>query len=71
MSQVTVTAKAGPAVTLTAGVFTNVTSFAIDCDNEILTIVQSSPARTLQLDIGAATTITCTVSGNTYTVSIS
>jgi hypothetical protein len=66
---VTVTGTAGPGLTITAGVFTGVTFFSINTDNEILELV--SNGRTVQVNIGAATTITCTVSGNTYTLTIS
>jgi hypothetical protein len=65
----TITGKVGPAGTLTAGVFTEVSSFQIETDKEILTLVTGN--RTLQIDIAAATTITCTVSGSTYTLTIS
>lgn len=69
MSQVTVTGKIGPGVTVTTVVFSNVTSFAINTDNEILSIIQTD--KRTDIDITAATTITITVSGNNYTVSIS
>lgn len=67
-STVTVTGKTGPNLTVTAQVFTNVDSFSIDCNSEILTINHN--AKVTQIDIGAQTTITVTVSGNTYTVEI-
>lgn len=68
---VTVTGKVGPAVTLTAAVFTNVTYFAIDTLSNILTLTQSDPNRTQQIAITAATTITATKSGSVYTLTIS
>lgn len=68
-STATVTGKTGPGGTLTAAVFNNVTSFKIETDSEMLELV--TDGRILQVDISAATTITCTVSGNTYTLTIS
>ncbi len=69
----TITGKIGPAGTLTAAVFNNITFFSIDTTNEILDIMYNngSGAQRTQIDIGADTTITCTVSGNTYTLTIS
>lgn len=68
-STATVTGKVGPGSTLTAGVF-QVVSFQVETESEILTLV-TTDRRTLQIDIAAATTITCTVSGNNYTLTIS
>lgn len=65
----TVTGKVGPALTLTAGVFTSVTSFSINCSTNILAFTQDSVVR--EVDITAATTITATKSGSTYTLTIS
>ncbi len=66
----TVTGKAGAGITVTAAVFTNVTSFTIDTVNNILTMVQGStviPA----ISIASAATVTVTKSGSTWTVAIS
>lgn len=68
-STVTVTGKAGPGVTVTAQTFTGVDSFSIECENEILVINQGGTIT--KIAISSATTITCTVSGNTYTLTIS
>ena len=69
---VTVTGVIGPAVSVTASVFTNVSSFDIACNGkEILTLTFSDGRGPLQISIAAATTITVTVSGQNYTVSIS
>lgn len=72
-STATVTGKVGPGVTLTTVVFQNVKFFSIDTDNEVLDIVYNNGdgQRRTQVDIAADTTITCTVSGNTYTLTIS
>jgi hypothetical protein len=69
MSQVTVTGKVGPNISITAGVFANVTQFDMNSDNNILTIWQGTKATAVS--ITSATTITVTVSGGQYTVSIS
>lgn len=66
---VTVTGTAGPAQTLTAAVFTDVSSFTIDCASNILTFTQNSVVK--QVSIAAATTITATKSSSTYTLTIS
>jgi len=69
---VTVTGVVGPAVTMTAAVFSNVASFAIDCAGKvILTLTFNDGRGPFQISIAAATTITVTVSGAAYTVSIS
>lgn len=73
-STVTVTGKVGPASTVTALVLTNVSKFSIDTTNELLTVELgegSQPPKVREFDISAATTITCTVSGNSYTLTIS
>lgn len=69
-STATITGKVGPAVAMTATVFSNVTEFAVDCVNNILTIIvgKGIPQR---IDIGAATTVTCTISNKAYTLTIS
>lgn len=69
-STVTVTGKTGPGLTMTAQPFTGVTSFTIDTDKEVLHITGPGGVVT-DVDIAAATTITCTVSGNTYVLTIS
>lgn len=72
-SVATITGKVGPASTITAQVFNNVTFFSIDTVNEVLELVytDANGPRRSQIDIGADTTITCTVSGNNYTLTIS
>lgn len=69
-STATITGKVGAGQTITAQIFTGVTLFTINTDTEIIELV--SNGRTLQVDIGAATTITCTVvAPNNYTLTIS
>lgn len=70
----TITGKIGPAVTLTTVVFNNVTKITLDTDNEVLTIDYVSPTlgpKIASIDVSAQTTWTLTVSGNTYTLTVS
>lgn len=69
MSQVTVTGKTGPNIAITAGVYTGVTQFDMNSNTNILTIWQGS--KVSHISILAATTITCTVSGGQYTLTVS
>ena len=68
-STVTVTGSIGPNVTLTSKVFSNVTSFKVDPVLGLLEINQSNVITAIA--IGAATTMTVTISGTDYTVTIS
>ena len=66
---VTVTGTMGPAVALTSAVFTDVLSFTINTENNILTLRTAD--RVIDISINAATTITATKSGSTYTLVVS
>jgi RNase adaptor protein for sRNA GlmZ degradation len=66
---VTVTGTVGPGKSLTSAVFTDVSSFTIDCATNMLTIIVN--AVTKQISINAATTITATKSASVYTLTIS
>lgn len=67
---VTVTGVAGPAQAVTALVFSNVTSILIDATTNMITLVQGS-VTIPPISINAATTVTVTKSGTTWTVAIS
>lgn len=67
---VTVTGTAGPGVTVTAAVFTNVSSFSIDCASNMLSFTVAG-GLVKQISIAAAATITATKSGSVYTLAIS
>lgn len=69
-ASVTVTGKIGAGQTLTAKTFTNITSFKIDPDLGLLELANSSGTVTA-IAISDATTMTVTISGKTYTVTIS
>lgn len=66
---VTVTGTVGPGRTLTAGVFTGVTNINLDTVANML-YFDSAQGRK-EVSINAATTITATKSGSTYTLTIS
>ena len=69
---VTVTGVTGPGVALAATVFTNVASFSVNTFNaEVLTLTFADSKQPKEVSIAAATTITVTVSGVNYTVTIS
>jgi hypothetical protein len=69
---VTVTGVIGPGVTVSAVVFSNVSQFAFDCNGkEILHLEFSDGRAPVDISIAAQTTITVTVSGSAYTVSVS
>ena len=70
----TVTAKTGPDRQITAGVFTGCTGMLVLPDRKILQLfiggdTNSPPAK--EFDLQAATTMTVTISGPTYTVTVS
>ena len=66
---VTVTGTVGPAKTLTAAVFTSVSQFTINADTNMLYFVQDGINR--EVSVNAATTVTATKSGTTWTLTIS
>ena len=65
----TVTGVAGPAQTVSAQVFTNVSQVSFDCVNDIISLTINDYVT--QIAITSATTITATKSGSTYTFTIS
>lgn len=65
----TVTGKTGAGLTMTAQVFTGVTSYNVNAATHLLSIVQG-PVVT-QVDINAATTFTTTITAGNYAVTIS
>ena len=69
----TITAKTGPDRTITAGTFTG-TGVLFLPDRKIIQLFQggdtNSPAMK-EFDVSAATTITITISGTTYTLTVS
>lgn len=68
-SSATVTAKTGPNVTNTAIVLTNVTRLNYDISGLVLFITSNGVIK--QYDLSGVTTVTTTISGTTFTVTIS
>lgn len=66
----TITGTAGNALTVSAVVFTNITSIQIDTVNNMINLVQGSVPLP-GISINAATTVTATKSGATWTLTIS
>lgn len=67
---VTLTGTAGAGLTVAATVFTNVLSFLIDADKNMITLFKSGET-IAPISVAAATTVTATKSGNTWTLVIS
>lgn len=65
----TVTGKAGPGQTVTAGVFTGLRSLRFNTDN-MLELTDNN-GKVTNLSISAATTFTVTVTSGSYAVTIS
>lgn len=70
-STATVTSKIGPGVTVTAQVLQNVVRVNYDLVGDTVEITQSDPVKVTQYDLAATTTVTMTVSGGNWTVTIS
>lgn len=66
----TVTGKVGPGFTITAGVIPDVTSVQFDTVKNLLQLFKGDGSH-VDVDITAATTITATKSGSTYTFTVS
>jgi hypothetical protein len=65
----TLTGTGGPGLSLTAGVFTGVSSFTVDCEKQMIYFTQSGANK--EVSIVAAATVTATKSGTTWTLTIS
>ena len=72
-SQVTVTAKTGPASQVTANVIREVTNVNLDLNKRVVTYQVAGPngPRTLEFDLVGVTTATITISGADYTMVLS
>jgi hypothetical protein len=67
---VTLTGTAGAGLTVTAQQFTGVEWFTIDADKNMITMYRNGVIMS-PISIGAATTVTATKSGTTWTLTIS
>jgi len=70
-SQLTVTAKTGPAVQATAIVLTDVNGISFDLNKRMVYVTRAGLANTQEYDLVGVTTITFSVSGSNYTMVIS
>ena len=68
---VTITGTAGPARAVTATVFSNVLSFLIDTDKNMVTLFLADGTTVPPIAVAAATTVTATKAGNVWTLVIS
>ena len=70
---VTVTGTVGPGQTLTTGVFSGVSEFTINCETNMIYFTQPAAQGNTrkEVSINAATTVTATKSGTTWTLTIS
>ena len=67
---VTLTGTAGPANTVSAVPFTDVSEVHLDMNKNMIQLVQGSIVRS-PISIGAATTVVATKSGSNWTLTIS
>ena len=70
MSSATITAVAGPAITVTALPITNVTKFEIDTEANMLVIYTSNSPSPLFFALSGSNTFTLTASGGTYSLTV-
>lgn len=68
-NQVTITAKKGVGLTVTAQVIPNVTKVELDTAAQTIRVYQGTDFQSY--DISGASTLTCTISGGTYAFTIS
>jgi hypothetical protein len=70
-SPVTVTGKVGPGLTATTQLLPDVANLNINFNNKVLSLIGQNPQIYKEYDINAASTMTVTISGGNYTVTIS
>lgn len=68
---VTITGTAGPALAVTATVFTDVATVLVDMNKNMVTIQKNDGTVVAPISVAAATTVTSTKSGSTWTLTIS
>lgn len=73
MSTATITAKSGPAIQATALPLTGINSILFDLQREVLQLFTGSPLSgpANQFELTGSNTITLTVSGGVYTLTVS
>ena len=70
MSQATITEKYGPGLTATATVITDIDRITFDLARSMLFIKVSTSPQVLEYSLNALATCTFTISGTTYTISM-
>lgn len=68
---VTITGTSGPGLTVSAVNFTDVISFFIDVNTNMIHLFRSGGVNVPPISINAASTVTVTKSGNNWTLTIS
>lgn len=68
---VTITGTAGAGLTVTATVFNDVSNVLIDMNKNLVTIQKNDGTWIAPISVAAATTVTSTKSGSTWTLVIS
>lgn len=66
----TITGTAGPGLTVSAAVYAGVRSFCVDTEKNMVTFKDENE-RWVEISVAAATTVTATKSGSTWTLTIS
>lgn len=67
----TVTGDIGPDIALTAKVFANVLEFAVNIDEQLLTIHQTNKITTIDISAVVTFTVTLSAAAGNYTISLS
>lgn len=70
-STATVTAKTGPAASLTSTVINNVSEIVVKCGSQVIDIFYNGNLNKVSVDVSANTTSTLTNSGGNYTLTLS
>lgn len=68
---VTLTGTAGAGLTVAASVFTDIATFLVDMNKNLVTLQKNDGTWIGPISITAATTFTATKSGSAYTITIS
>lgn len=68
---VTLTGTAGAGLTVAASVFTDVREAQIEFNKNLVTLLKNDGTTVSPIAVAAATTVTATKSGNTWTLTIS
>ena len=67
----TVTAKTGPGLTVTSGVYTGISQVTFDFVNQVLTITQGTTSTAFDISANNTSTLTYSSAAGLYTLTIS